>query len=130
MTNAERIARGLRKPRKSGDGWVACCPVPAHDDQNPSLSLTDASDGKVLVHDHGGCAQDVVIASLKNRRLWPEHERQSDVIEAVYDYSDERGELLYQIVRKPGKKFLQRYPNSAGGWIWKKHPRQFMYCLL
>lgn len=39
--------------------------------------------------------------------------------EAVYDYNDEAGTLLFQVVRKPGKKFLQRRPDGFGGWIWK-----------
>lgn len=42
-----------------------------------------------------------------------------DEIEATYDYRDEGGELLYQVVRKVGKQFLQRRPDGAGGWIWK-----------
>jgi len=43
----------------------------------------------------------------------------SNTIEAVYDYRDERGALLFQVVRKSGKKFLQRVPDGAGDWIWK-----------
>lgn len=31
-----------------------------------------------------------------------------DTNEVVYDYTDENGELLFQVVRKPGKKFSQR----------------------
>ncbi len=37
--------------------------------------------------------------------------------EAVYDYVDERGILLFQVVRFPGKSFRQRRPNGKGGWI-------------
>jgi putative DNA primase/helicase len=122
--NTESIAMALGG-RKSGAGWMARCP--AHDDGNPSLSLTGA-DGKVLVHCHAGCSQRRVVDALKVRGLWPEKEP-SEVIEATYDYRDECGELLYQIVRKPGKKFLQRYPDRRGGWIWKKHPRQILYRL-
>jgi putative DNA primase/helicase len=40
-------------------------------------------------------------------------------IEAIYDYRDEAGELRFQVVRKTGKKFLQRRPDGPGGWIWK-----------
>lgn len=42
-----------------------------------------------------------------------------DAFEATYDYVDERGALLFQVVRKPGKRFLQRCPDGAGGWIWR-----------
>lgn len=41
------------------------------------------------------------------------------VPEVVYPYLDEGGELLYEVVRKPGKKFLQRKPDGAGGHVWK-----------
>jgi predicted P-loop ATPase/5S rRNA maturation endonuclease (ribonuclease M5) len=37
----------------------------------------------------------------------------------IYDYRDEKSELLFQVVRKPGHQFLQRKPDGGGGWIWK-----------
>jgi RecA-family ATPase len=42
----------------------------------------------------------------------------SDNIEATYDYVDESGTLLFQVVRFAGKKFRQRRPNGPG-WIWQ-----------
>jgi 5S rRNA maturation endonuclease (ribonuclease M5) len=42
-----------------------------------------------------------------------------DTIEAVYPYVDEAGDLLFEVVRKAGKKFLQRKPNGVGGYEWK-----------
>ena len=36
----------------------------------------------------------------------------------TYDYTDERGELLYQTVRFKPKDFRQRRPNGRGGWEW------------
>ena len=69
-TTAETVANGLEKARQSGDGWTACCP--AHDDKNPSLSVTDGVDGRVLVKCHKGCSQEDVIAELKGCGLWPE----------------------------------------------------------
>ncbi len=70
MTAAE-IARALPRGRKSGAGYVACCP--AHEDRNPSLSLRD-SNGHVLVHCHAGCPQESVIGALIVAGLWPERE--------------------------------------------------------
>jgi hypothetical protein len=67
--NAAEIAKAL-KGYRSGQGYVARCP--AHDDRNPSLSVCDAPDGKVLVHCHGPCDQERVIATLRARGLWPE----------------------------------------------------------
>ena len=125
--NAAEIARHLHG-RKQPSGWVARCP--AHDDHNPSLSLKDADDGRVLVKCHAGCPQDAVIGALKAKGLWPEHERGHDrVIIATYDYRDEIGRLLYQVVRTEPKGFFQRRPDGYGGWIKRKGPRQVLYRL-
>ena len=42
----------------------------------------------------------------------------SEILE-TYDYQDEDGSLLYQVVRKLPKRFLQRRPDGRGGWTWK-----------
>jgi len=39
-------------------------------------------------------------------------------IVAAYDYRDETGALLFQVVRKEPKGFAQRCPDGKGGWIW------------
>jgi hypothetical protein len=51
-------------------GWARC---PTHDDREPSLSIRDADDGKVLVRCHAGCDQERVIATLRSRGLWMEN---------------------------------------------------------
>jgi hypothetical protein len=56
------ILAGLQGVKRSGDGYVALCP--AHDDHEPSLSVTAASDGSVLVHCHGGCSAEAVMAAI------------------------------------------------------------------
>jgi len=43
----------LDRPRKSGKGYTCRCP--AHEDRGPSLSVTEASDGRVLLHCFAGC---------------------------------------------------------------------------
>jgi hypothetical protein len=43
---AETIAKALGG-RKASGGWIARCPT--HDDREPSLSIRDAGDGKVLI---------------------------------------------------------------------------------
>jgi len=112
--------------RKSGSGWAACCP--SHEDRNPSLSIT-FRDGKLLLHCHAGCSQEDVIAALRDRGLWREGVQTARLITATYDYTDEAGRLLYQVVRQEPKAFLQRRPDGAGGWIWKKSQRQVLYRL-
>ena len=128
--NAETIARELRG-RRSGAGGVAKCL--AHADGNPSLSITER-DGKLLVKCHAGCSQADVVTALKARGLWPEREQTTPsaapVIVATYDYRDEAGELLYQVVRYAPKNFKQRRPDGAGGWIWNLHGvRRVLYRL-
>jgi hypothetical protein len=38
--------------------------------------------------------------------------------QSVYPYVDTDGDLLYEIVRYPGKDFNMRRPDGKGGWIW------------
>jgi putative DNA primase/helicase len=127
--NAAKIAHALRGGRKSGTGWVACCP--AHEDRNPSLSLRDSADGQVLVHCHAGCTQAAVIAALKGLGLWTEQTRgfERSPVVAEYNYTDEHGSLIYQVLRTNPKGFFQRYPDGNGGWINRKHRRQVLYHL-
>jgi hypothetical protein len=55
--------------RVKANEYVACCP--AHDDNSPSLSITEASD-KILVHCFSGCSQEEVLDALKARGMWTE----------------------------------------------------------
>jgi hypothetical protein len=66
--NLHVIVHGL-KARRYGDKWTARCP--AHEDKNPSLSITQCN-SKVLLHCHSGCTQAEVIAALRQMGLWPE----------------------------------------------------------
>jgi putative DNA primase/helicase len=64
---AETIAIALGG-RKVGAAWMAVCP--AHEDRKPSLAITYAKDGTVLVRCHAGCDQRDVIEALRARGLW------------------------------------------------------------
>jgi 5S rRNA maturation endonuclease (ribonuclease M5) len=123
---ADFIARALGA-RRVGTTWMAKCP--AHDDHNPSLAITEKN-GEVLLRCHAGCSQPDVIEALRNLGLWGSPESQADhrIVE-TYDYTDETGTMLYQIVRYEPKAFHQRRPDRGGGWIWKKSPRQVLYHL-
>ncbi len=123
---AESLARAL-KARRSGSCWMANCP--AHDDSTPSLSISTGRDGHLLVHCHAGCRQTEVIAALRQQGLWSESEQTRRVITATYNYTDEAGSLLYQVVRYEPKDFKQRRPDGAGDWIWRKGERQVLYRL-
>ncbi len=51
-------------------------------------------------------------------------------ITTTYNYTDESGELIYQVVRYEPKKFLQRRPDGKGGWTWNlKDVRRILYRL-
>jgi hypothetical protein len=61
--------------KRSGRGWVARCL--AHDDRHASLSVTEADDGKVLLHCHAGCTTEDVLKAhgLTFRDLFPQDDR-------------------------------------------------------
>jgi 5S rRNA maturation endonuclease (ribonuclease M5) len=55
--------------------------------------------------------------------------KQTSSITAIYDYTDEHGELLFQAVRMEPKSFRQRRP-EGNGWKWSvKGVRQVPYRL-
>ena len=59
----------------------------------------------------------------------PERSSQSRKIEATYDYVDEHGDLVYQVVRFSDKAFRQRRP-EGDGWSWSvKGVKQLPYRL-
>jgi putative DNA primase/helicase len=60
---------GGKKARPAGRGWLTCCP--AHDDRNPSLSLSVGNNGVFVFHCHAGCAQTRVLRALISLGLWP-----------------------------------------------------------
>ncbi len=39
-------------------------------------------------------------------------------IVATYPYHDQTGSLIFEVVRKVPKAFVQRRPDERGGWIW------------
>lgn len=129
MTAAEVVER-LGGGRKSGTGWSVVCP--AHDDSNPSLSVSEGNDGGVVLHCHRGCSFDeiIVAAGIDKLELAPPSAREKTSsddwspagrVVARYRYTDANGKLLFEVVRAEGKKFLQRRPDASrkGGWDWR-----------
>lgn len=68
------LEKADKRPRRSGQGWTACCP--AHDDRTPSLSIREAEDGTVLLrcHANAGCTAKAVIhaVGLRLADLFPQ----------------------------------------------------------
>lgn len=58
----DRILSQLDKVRGRNGNYTACCP--AHKDRSPSLSLRETSEGKILLHCHGGCSVDQIAGAL------------------------------------------------------------------
>jgi hypothetical protein len=59
---ADRLLSRLDGVRRVGhNGWIARCP--AHDDRNPSLSITENED-KLLVHCKAECPTEEVLAAV------------------------------------------------------------------
>jgi hypothetical protein len=48
---------------------------------------------------------------------------------AGYDYTDQNGTLLYQVLRLEPKSFRQRRPDGNTGWIWHLGERRVVYRL-
>jgi hypothetical protein len=48
--------------RTGPNKWIACCP--SHEDRQPSLSIRALEDGRILLHDFGGCEVDQVLSAL------------------------------------------------------------------
>lgn len=104
----ERVLEKLNAKRV-GSSWMAHCP--AHEDRTASMSLA-FENGKILYHCHTGCSQESLLEKLSLKPI--------EI--AAYDYTDEEGKLLYQVVRLEPKSFRQRRPNTNGGegkWTWK-----------
>ena len=105
--------------KKTPNGWQACCP--AHDDKKASLSIS-VNEGKILLHDHGGCEPEIILdkigLKLKDLFLEPKTRPPKPEIVAKYDYHDESGKLLFETVRFFPKDFRQRHPDGKGSWLW------------
>lgn len=134
MEPVERVLDALRglglNPRRAGEGWSCRCP--AHEDREPSLSINEGSGGRALIKCHAGCALDAILERLRlaEKDLFPEPAQPRHEISEEYDYTDERGKLLYQVVRMIPKTFRQRAPDGMGGWIWSlKGVKRVLYRL-
>lgn len=63
MSAAETLLPRLDGVKQTGpDRWIASCP--AHADRHPSLSIRELPDGRVLIHDFGGCSAADVVAAV------------------------------------------------------------------
>jgi len=89
---------------RSGKEWKAICPK--HEDHKPSLSIDE---GKGVYHCFGcGWAG----------KLYKPLKKEKKRIVATYDYVDEEGNLLFQVVRYEPKNFKVRRKDKNGKWLY------------
>ena len=130
----ERVLAALRqagsKIERSGAGYKAQCPV--HADEHPSLGITQGAKGARVRCWSQQCPQDQVLAALGLARddlldqpgddgqPGGEWTPKGPAVE-VYHYTDEGGNLLFQVLRTAEKEFPQRRPDPSArsGWRWK-----------
>jgi hypothetical protein len=63
MTAVNKILDRLERVRPVGPSrWMAACP--AHEDKTPSLSIRELNDGRILLHDFGGCETADVLGAI------------------------------------------------------------------
>mgnify|MGYP005852013251 CR=1 FL=1 len=62
MTPIELVLSKLPHAKRNGKGWAVRCP--AHDDNRPSLSISEGDAGGALVHCHAGCTPEAITAAL------------------------------------------------------------------
>lgn len=61
--SADTLLSRLDGVRRTGPGrWLARCP--GHDDRSPSLAIRELGDGRILLHDFGGCETEVVLGAV------------------------------------------------------------------
>jgi putative DNA primase/helicase len=136
VTPLEHVLDALRAhgcdPKRNGSGWGAKCP--AHDDRVASLTASEGANGYALLNCHAGdgCSFTEIASALdlpKSAFFPPKKDGPSMNIVETYPYVDERGNLLFEVVRLDPKDFRQRHP-VGNGWEWNLHGvRRVLYRL-
>jgi len=104
---------------KTSTGYQAKCP--AHNDSNPSLSISAGDNGCVLLKCHAGCGTENIVKAMGLKMSDMFNDKPGPLpkkIVATYPYRDADGQLLYEVVRYEPKSFSQRRPDRNKGWIW------------
>jgi len=123
----ECVAR-FQNAEQTKNGYSVKCP--AHEDHRNSAHISQGRDGRILIHCYAGCSIEKIVAAvgLTVAQLMPARGRElpsngssfgsKPRIVAEYDYCDESGQLLYQVLRYDPKNFKQRRPDENSGWDW------------
>jgi putative DNA primase/helicase len=117
----EAILSRFKAVRKSGNGWTARCP--SHDDRRNSLCIARGDGGKTLIDCKAGCSPEEIVreAGIEMSDLFESETGKSGKttrarVVATYDYTDEQGNLLYQVRRTEDKQFPV-YHKEGDRWV-------------
>lgn len=118
----------LEAVTKRGGYWMARCPV--HEDREASLKVMRGTEQPVVFKCYAGCKTADIVSAIgytfadvsKPREERPPEGEWTPRGPAVniYDYTDEHGELLFQVLRTADKQFPQRVPDHTkrSNWRW------------
>jgi putative DNA primase/helicase len=115
--------------RRSGAQYKALCPF--HPERSPSLAV-NTSEGTWYCH--GACQKGGGVIEFEKLLFGVDDQTAianiAEVLgekqlnlgsqpEAIYSYVDANGIEIFQVVRNPGKRFIQRKKNASGAWEYK-----------
>lgn len=105
---------GKRLTRRDRSIQAQC---PAHEDRNPSLTVSLGDRQDVVLHCHAGCTTTAVLDALN---LTYQHisvaKEPTPTHDTHYLYTDSFGKPLFRVVRTPDKKFWQQRLTPEGEW--------------
>jgi putative DNA primase/helicase len=107
----QSIAESFGKPRKSGNGYLCCCPV--HGDSNPSLSISEIS-GKLLVHCHAGCPQLDVLRAIRKAGFHADSDNYNHTSDAQPDFNEYALKIWHAQTRSAVGTLVETYLKSRG----------------
>lgn len=114
MNDLDGLVKHLEAKGPDSQGWyTACCPF--HDDKHPSLRFNERGFRCMACGEKGNLGK---LASKHGITQKSDKKSRPGNIVATYDYLDENGTLLFQVVRYQPKTFRQRRPDGNGGWEW------------
>jgi KaiC/GvpD/RAD55 family RecA-like ATPase len=111
----ERLNQTGKRVRRKHDSLQAQCP--AHEDRNPSLTVSHGDRQDIVLHCHAGCTPTAVLTALNltfNDISTPRDTPQRDT---HYLYTDSFNKPLFRVVRTPDKKFWQQRLTPNGEWV-------------
>jgi hypothetical protein len=126
MKGIGEILNKLHNVKKlKDDEFTACCPAHISQQKNHQNLTVTQKDDNILIHCFAGCTPESIVSTLgfemADLFIKPDTvpiKQEPPRIVATYDYQDEKGNPVYQVVRYLPKEFKQRHRNGNGEWNW------------